>query len=672
MVGLQRTTRLALIVSLAISAISTSKARSLRAEATADCVPLGGTATAWDAVTSCKDYYAGFVNSDARVAEGTTSVKVTTTADSVATFEECATKCFLKKKCQWFKVTSNTDGTSKKCSYYQHLALTQATSSSTATTVSQFGFLLSSDGDYLNQNIQDKTGIYQLGGYSFYKTLDSSSKAISMYIGSSSAVCAAVPLTLYRSFAINYQTASMLEKVADGTIINSMDAKFTLDGFTTALKQGTSYAFSVPTDDVEINSTGNVVRTGKAGTTFEYRLDTSGRVTRVKGRYTYDNVLRKPGDPSSNTAGTTIRNQYCVASYQQRYNIIQQLTDATSAGIPFQAGHMMGCQFSNPNGFFNFVPQSANSNALNGCWYNTELSTARLLKMGCQGDMQVQNKYFSKQGDISEISSLTGPLLSATAAAAFYTSTASSSALLVQKPCGYFYRPVKMSLDFTITGADTGSRCALPLNTIVANGGKFFTVDASTASMTVTRAFAQWAYETPQFYRLRGMATADLRMNQCYAETGTLLSKMTFTSDFDRAFLKVKSTAVTSTATATCISTNSAGALQVGTCSTASTSYRWSAPASTIMTNGGTACIRTASDSTCVTPEFRYTKSSVAFSGTTSDVTSGDQLVDGQIYVGTKCLVQTGTVLSFAVSTSCLTVQATYTLDTSAIDGDDE
>uniref|UniRef100_K3WWN3 Apple domain-containing protein n=1 Tax=Globisporangium ultimum (strain ATCC 200006 / CBS 805.95 / DAOM BR144) TaxID=431595 RepID=K3WWN3_GLOUD len=663
--------RVALFVSLALSIATNVQARSLRSEAT-ECIAFGGTATAWDATTSCSDYYVGFVNSDARITEGSASVKVTTTADAVSTFEECASKCFLKKKCQWFKVTSNADGSSKKCSYYQHLALSQATSSSTATTVNQFGFLLSSDGDYLNQNIQDKTGVYQLGGYNFYKTLDSSSKTISMYISSASAVCAAVPLTLYRAFAIGYQTASMLEKVAAGTIINSMDAKFTLDGFTTALKLGTDHVFSIPTDDVEINSSGNVVRTGKAGTTYEYRLDTSGRVTRVKGRFTYDNLLRKPGDPSSNSAGTTIRNQYCVAAYQQRYNIIQQLTDATSAKMPFQAGHNVGCQFSNANGFFNFVPQSANSNALNGCWYNTELSTARLLKMGCQGDYQVLNKYFSKQGDISEISSLTGPLLDATAAASFYSNTGSSSTLAVQKPCGFFYRPVKMSLDFTITGADSASRCALPLDTIINNAGKFYTVAASTASMIITRAFAQWAYETPQFYRLRGMATADFRMNQCYAETGTLLSKMTFTSDFDRVFLKIKSSTVTSVSTATCVSVNSVGSLQVGACDTASSAYRWTAPVSTIMTNGATKCIRTTADATCVTPEFRYVKSSVTFSGTTADVTSGDQLVDGQVYVGTKCLVQTGTVLSFAVSTSCLTLQATYALDTSTIDSDDD
>lgn len=657
---------------------SPSQARSLRQEAsTTECVPLGGTATAWDAVTKCTDYYAGFVNSDARIAEGSASVKVTTTADSVASFEACALNCFLKKKCQWFKVTSAADGSGKSCSYYQHLALapTSTTSTVAATTVSQFGFVLSSDGDFLNQNVVDKTGIYQLGGFSFYKTVDSASKAVSMYVSSSSAVCAAVPLTLYRAFAITYQTADMLKKVAAGTIINSMDARFTLDNFLSSLKQGTNFAVSVPTDDVEINSTGNVVRSGKAGPVFEYRLDTSGRVTRVKSRYTSASLLRKAGDPSANTAGTTVRNQYCVAAYQQRYNVIQQLTDATTAGMAFQAGHMMGCQFSNPNGFFNFVPQAASSNALNGCWYNTELSTARLLKMGCQGDMQVQNTYFSKQGDISEITSLTGPLLNVSAAAKFYTSTGSNNALAVHKPCGFFYRPVKMSLDFTISGADASSRCALPLETILARNGKFFTVNAATGGIIITRAFAQWAYETPQFYRLRGMAAADLRMNQCYAETGTLAIAMTFTGDFDRAFLKVKASSVTSVATAACVSTTADGTLQVGSCSTTSAGHRWTAPASTMMTNGGAACIHTTADATCVTPEFRYVKPVVTFSGSSADVTSGDQLVDGQVFVGTKCLVQEGTTLVFKASTStssCLTLQATYTLDSSSIDDDDD
>lgn len=677
---LHSTMRAALLASLVLATASPTHARFLRQDATTptDCVPLNGNATAWDAVTKCTDYYAGFVNSDARIAEGSTSVKLAIAPDSVASFDACAANCFLKKKCQWFKVTSAADGSSKTCSYYQHLALSQAatTSTSVAATVSQFGFVLSSDGDFLNANIQSTTGISQLGGYSFYKTVDSANKAISMYIASPDAVCAAVPLTLYRAFAITYQTADMIKKVAVGTIINSMDAKFTLDAFLTSLKQGTDFALSVPTDDVQVNAKGDVVRTGKAGTTFEYRLDTSGRVTVVKGRYTSSNLLRKASDPSANAAGTTVRNQYCVASYQQRYNVIQQLSDATSAGIPFQAGHMMGCQFSNPNGFFNFVPQAANSNALNGCWYNTELSTARLLKMGCQGDMQVRNTYFRKQGDISEISALTGPLLSPAAAAAFYTTAGSSASLAVQKPCGFFYRPVKMSLDFTISGADASSRCALPLDTILAQSGKFFTVNAASASMSITRAFAQWAYETPQFNRLRGMATADLRTNQCYAETGTLLSAMTFTSDFDRVFLKVKSIAVTSVATATCVSTTSTGELQIGACSTTSAAHRWTAAASSAsLTNGAATCIRTSADATCLTPQFRYTKASVTFSGTSADVKSGDELVDGQVVVGAKCLVQDGTTLSFKTVTSansCLTLQATYTLDTSAIDGDDD
>ncbi|TYZ59096.1 hypothetical protein PybrP1_007216 [[Pythium] brassicae (nom. inval.)] len=679
MVSLQLAT--ALGASILAIAGAPSQARFLRQEAAmADCVPLGGNSTAWDAVTKCTDYYAGFVNSGTRITEESASVMVTTTADPVASFDACALNCFLKKKCQWFKVTSAADGTNKMCAYYQHLALAPASAAATvaATTVSQFGFVLSGDGDFLNQNVLDKTAIFQRGGFSFYKTLDSAGKAISMFVSSADAVCAAVPLTLYRAFATSYQTADMLKKVAAGTIINSMDVRFTLDAFLSALKLGTDFAVAVPTDDVEVNSSGSVVRTGKAGPVFEYRLDTSGRVTRVKSRYTPPSLLRRASDPNANAAGATVRSQYCVAAYQQRYNIIQQLPDATSAGMPFQAGHMMGCQFSNPNGFFNFVPQAASSNALNGCWYNTELSTARLLKMGCQGDMQVQNTYFSKQGDISEIAALTGPLLNASAAAAFYTNAGSKSSLAVHRPCGFFYRPVKMSLDFTISGADAASRCALPLDTILAKGGKFFSVSAATGAAVVTRAFARWAYETPQFYRLRGMAAADLRMNQCYAETGTLAPSMIFTGDFDRAFLKVKATAVTSVATAACVSTAADGALQVGACSITSAAHRWTAPPATMtMTNGGTGCIRTTANAACVTPEFRYVKRVVSFSGSTADVTSADQLVDGQVFVGSDCLVQEGMTLVFKASidtsTSCLTLQATYTLDTSAIDdGDDE
>lgn len=646
----------------------------------ADCIPVGSTSTTWDAVAKCTDYYAGFVNSDARIAEGSASVLVSTTTDSVASFDVCASNCFLKKKCQWFKVTSGaTSGANKTCSYYQHLALAPAsTAPPTTSGTSQFGFVLSGDSDFLNQNVLNKTAIFQLGGYNFYRTLDSAGKAMSMMVSSATAVCAAVPLTLYRAFATSYQTADMLKKVAAGTIINSMDASFTLDAFLSSLKLGTNFAVTVPTDDVEVNASGSVVRTGKAGPVFEYRLDTSGRVTRVKSRYTPASVLRRASDPNANAAGTTVRNQYCVPAYQQRYNLIQQLTDATSAGMPFQAGHMMGCQFSNPNGFFNFAPQAASSNALNGCWYNTELSTARLLKMGCQGDMQVQNTYFSKPGDISEIATLTGPLLNASAAAAFYTNAGSQSALTVHKPCGFFYRPVKMSLDFTVSGADASSRCALPLATILAKSGKFFSVNAATGAVAITRVFAQWAYETPQFYRLRGMAAADLRMNQCYAEFGTLAPAMTFTGDFDRAFLKVKATAVTSVATATCVSTAADGTLQVGPCNVSSPAYRWTAPTSTTtMTNGGTTCVHTTASATCVTPEFRYVKPVVTFSGSTADVTNGDQLVDGQVFVGANCLVQEGTTLVFKPSTSsssnCLTLQATYTLDTSAIDdGDDE
>lgn len=642
------------------------------AAAASDCVSLTGSATAWDAVTKCSGVYAAFTNSDAKIAEGAASVKVVATAEAVDSFDACATNCFAKKKCQWFKVESATDGSNKKCSYYQHLALSQASSSGAAkTTISQFGFVLAGDADFLDQNIDDTSAVFQLGGYSFYKSVDDSSKALSMYISSASATCAAVPLTLYRSYVQGYQTSTMVTNAASGKTINSMDSKFTLDFFLSALKNGTSVNVDMPTDAVNVDSSGNVVRTGKAGTTYHYALDKSGRVTIASGSLSYANVLRKPGQLSKNTAGTSVRDQYCVPAYQSQYNKLQKLTAATSAGLPFQAGHVFGCQFSNPQSFFNFVPQSANSNARNGCWYNTELSTSRLLKMGCSGDLQAQMTYFTTPGDISEISSFTGPLMNASSAKSLYTTTGNDNSLQVQRPCGYWYRPVKMSLDFTVTGATAGSRCSLALNPLTTLKGKFYTVDASAGAMTINRAFAHWSYENPQYYRLRGMATADWRQNQCYAETGTLLTTMTFTNDFDRTFLKVKVAASTA-ANATCVSTTSAGVLQVGICDTTGAGSRWSSAgtssSSKLINSASPSCIHTTADATCVQPEFRYVKATVSFSGSAADVTSGDDLADGYVYAGTKCLVQSGSTLAFAASTSCSVFQATYTLDTSDVD----
>jgi hypothetical protein len=667
------------VVLLLSEPTATLASRSLRSMA-GDCVTLSSSATAWDAVTRCTDWYAAFTNGDARLLEDTTaSVKATTTTTSVATLDDCAASCFKQKKCQYFKLTGSD--AAKTCTLYQHLSIS-ARATPLAASTAVYGFVLSGDPDFLNQNVDTSSAgssVSQLGGVSFYKTTDqATSKTISMYLRSSTDKCAAVPLTLYRAFANNYQTSSMLSQVASGKIFNSMDAQFTMDKFISALKSGTAVEFSVPTDAVDIDAKGNVVRTGSAGSTYTYRLDTFGRVVDVTAPMSYTNVLTKIGRPNANAAGATIRAQYCNSLYQSQFNKIHSLSAATSNGIPFQAGHVVGCQFSNPSGFFNFVPQSVNSNSNNGCWYNSELGTSRLLKMGCSGTYHSRMTYFSQPGVISEISNFTGPLLSSADAAAFYTNTGNDKTSNVQRPCGFFYRPVKMSFDFTISGANDNTRCSLVQDVIKDNGGKYFSTSATTGAVTITRAFAQWMYETNTFFRVRGMAAADFRTNQCYTETGKLAPAMTFENQLDRTFLKLKSTS--NATTPSCLSATSAasGVLTVGTCDKSGALSRWSAPASTLQLTSSTklACLALPSAlSACLSLSFQYVQSAVSFSGSTANVSSGDALVDGYVVAGGKCLaLSSANVLSFvsmSPTSACTVFQATYTLDSGNIEDDE-
>ncbi|TMW57548.1 hypothetical protein Poli38472_003473 [Pythium oligandrum] len=648
------------------------------ASAATDCVTLGSLAETWDAVTLCNDWYGVLVNSDARVrADEAASVKTSTKTESLGSVEECALNCLNKKKCQWFSAAAASNG-NKTCTYYQHLSLkdgskTEASNATTGTT--QFGFVLGGDSEYLNQNVANNSNssVFQLGDASFYRTTDvTNSKTISMYLPQATATCAASPLTLYRAFAINYQTASMLAKVKSGETINSMDATFTLDNFLKALKAGTLHEISVPTDAVDIDSTGKVVRTGLPGSTYSYHLDNFGRPTEVKARMNFTNVLRKPGRPGQSSTGATIRAQYCVPAYQQRYNVIQELTDATKGKMPFQAGHLAGCQFSNPNGFFNFVPQSAKSNSGNGCWYNTELSTAQLLKMGCEGDFHIRLSYFSKPGDISEISSFTGALLTQKDAENFYTLAGNDPKLLVQKPCGFFYRPVKMSIDFTVTGWTPDTQCAAVGDVLLKNEGRLFATSANDASMTISRAFAHWMYDAPAFNHIRGMATADWRTNQCYAETGSLLSKMTFTNELDSAFLKLKVNATNSTATPSCVSAGKT--LEVSACKAGEDAFRWSS-ASLQLKNNATDCVSLSSDpQRCMTLAFEYTTPSITFNGTMASITTADELVDGHLVVkdSSECLaVSKDAKISLTTKTTdCSVFQATYSLVASTADDD--
>lgn len=652
----------------------------------AECVALTGSASQWDAVTQCSDWYAAFVNTDARIAEGAESVKVVATAASVSSLEECALNCYNRSKCQWFKVASNKDGSSKKCTYYQHLALTEASSSSSTTSVSQFGFVLAADATSLHQNIDnsDGTSVFTHGGnYSFYKsTYYSDDAAISMFIGNqdaSEAACVTqgVPLTLHRAFAIGYQTSSMLSKIASGEIINSMDALFSQATYLSAIRDGA--AFTVPTEDVTIDSTGKVIRTGGAGTTYTYTLDAFGRTQTVQGNMSYANVLRQPGQPSENSAGTSIRDQYCVSTYQSRYNSLHQLSDATAAGLAFQAGHLVGCQFSNPNGFFNFAPQSANSNTNNGCWYNAELGTSDLLKLGCAGTFHARNTYVSTPGDLTEATKLaTGTtLVDASSLKSFYSNTGNDKSLLVQRPCGFFRRPVKMSLDFTVSGADAGSVCSVALDAINAAGGKIFDVSSNATSVTVQRSLAHLlaAYydDDGVFNRLRGMAAADWRANQCFAETGGLAGSVTFSNAFAHVPLVVKKT---SSGNVTCLSMSTSGKLSaVTSCVASAQSSRWSSSSSA---SGSALQLVNHGSSTASTQiAFQYLKPSVTFNGTAANISSPDDLVDGRVIssASMSCVVVDGSAATLkaftdANASSCTTFQTTYYLAAVAADDD--
>ncbi|KAJ0398519.1 hypothetical protein ATCC90586_009969 [Pythium insidiosum] len=642
------------------------------AAAEKECVPLGATAPAWDHVTTCKDWYAVLTNGDARVADdAASSVSLTDVdASTVTSLESCATLCFETNKCQWFKF----DG---KCSLFQHLALRQASGSGRRATT-QLGFLLSGDADFLNQNV-DPSQLFQLGGVSFYRTKDvSNGETISMYLPSAEAKCvASAPLTLFRAYHNNYETASMIAKAESGETINAMDKFFTLDSFLAALKAGPQAPISVPTDAVDITSSGDVVRTGAAGSTYTYRLDRFGRVVDVSAPMNFTNVLRKPGRPGENRKGASIRTQYCANAYQQRFNVVQQLQAATSAKLAFQAGHLMACQFTNPHGFFNFVPQAAKSNAMNGCWYNTELGTSRLLKMGCEGVFRARLTYLSTPGELTEVSSLTGPLLSPSDAAAIYTTGAGAS--LVQRPCGYWFRPVKMSLDFTITGASAGSRCSAASSVLQDNQGKFFATDAATTGgMRVSRAFAHWFFDSASFNRLRGMGAADWRANQCYAETGKLAAQLAFDNSFDRVLLKLKSSASSASAPQ-CVAVIN-GALELSSCDVAAARLRWTGSGASdniALSNGASpACIAVRGNpAACLALRFQYAKPSVAFSGSKANIKLADELVDGTVLASaSQCLAVSGTAVTLKPSGSsdCAVVQATYVLDDGADDGDDE
>lgn len=650
----------------------------------ADCVALTASATQWNAVTWCADWYAAFTNTGTRVAEGTESVKVVATAASVSSFEECALNCYNKSKCQWFKVTSNTDGSSKKCTYYQHLALSEASSSGSSSTVSQFGFVLAADATFLHQNIANSSSVFQHGGnYSFYKsTYDSDASAISMFIGSqdpSKAVCVSTgaPLTLHRTFSIGYQTASMLSKIASGEIINSMDALFSQAAYVTAVRDGTTV--TVPTEDVTVDSTGKVVRTGSAGTTYSYSLDAFGRTQSVQGSMSYASVLRQPGQPSENAAGTSVRDQYCVSTYQSRYNTLQQLSDATTAGLAFQAGHLVGCQFSNPNGFFNFAPQSANSNTNNGCWYNAELGTSDLLKLGCSGTFHVRNTFAATPGDLTAATKLAAAatLVDASTLKTFYSNTGNDNNLLVQRPCGFFRRPVKMSLDFTVTGADANSICSVALDAIKDAGGKIFNVSSSATSVTVQRSFAHLlaAYydDDGVFNRLRGMAAADWRADQCFAETGGLSKSVTLVNTFARVPLVVKTA---SSGNAKCLSMSTAGKLSAVTpCVASAQTSRWSS--SSTASGSALQLVNHGGSSTAAQFAFQYLAPSVTFSGTAANISSPDDLVDGRVISSTAstCVVVDGSsaalkAFTTANASSCTTFQASYYIATVAADDD--
>ncbi|GLD96131.1 hypothetical protein PINS_up004809 [Pythium insidiosum] len=641
------------------------------AAAEKDCVPLGSTAPVWDHVTTCKDWYAVLTNGDARVADdAAASVPLSGVDSSAATsLEACATLCFETNKCQWFKF-------GRECALFQHLALRQSTGGARPATT-QFGFLLSGDADFLNQNVQP-TQRFSLGGVSFFRTTDASTgKTISMYLPSADAKCvSSAPLTLFRAYHNNYETVSMAAKAASGETINAMDQHFTLERFLSAV-QPSADAIEVSTDAVDITSSGDVVRTGAAGSTYSYKLDRFGRVVDVSARMNFTNVLRKPGRPGENRKGVSIRSQYCANAYQQRYNVVQMLQDATSAKLAFQAGHLMGCQFSNPHGFFNFVPQAAKSNAMNGCWYNTELGTSALLKMGCEGVFRARLTYLSTPGELGEVSNLTGPLLSASDAAAIYTTTASAANTLVQRPCGYWFRPIKMSLDFTITGASSGSRCSVASSVLRDNQGKFFTTDAATTGgMRVTRAFAQWAFDSAAFNRLRGMGAADWRANQCYAETGKLVSQLAFDNSFDRVLLRLKTSG---SAPPQCVAVVN-GALEVSSCDVAAASLRWTGAGSSdsvTLTNGASpSCIATrSSPATCLSLRFQYAKTSVTFSGSKANIKTADELVDGTVLAtASQCLAVSGTTVMLRPSGSsdCAVLQATYVLDDGVDSGDDD
>ncbi|DBA04149.1 TPA: hypothetical protein N0F65_004257 [Lagenidium giganteum] len=568
--------------------------------------------------------------------------------------QECANNCLLTTGCNWFKL----DG--KTCTYYQHLPLTKGAGG----RGTQYGFLRGGDNTFLNLNVDDAKSLFKLGGNTFYTTKDKKGKAVSVYVDGDNAACTTTPLALYRSFALNYASADMIKKVKSGEIINSMDDQFTLESFLKAIKPKSDFAFDIQNDAINVKSNGDVVRTGKQGTLFQYRLDEHGRTVSAKAHVNYDNVLRKPGAPSKNGAGKTIRAQYCYPAYQSRYNVVQLLQDAKKVDLEFQAGHLFGCQFTNPNGFFNFVPQNVMSNARNGCWYNTELMTSHLLKMGCEGDLHVRLTYLNTPGDLSEVKSHTGALLSEQDADEIYKIGGNDNAGAVERPCGYFYRPIKMSIDFTITGAMADSRCSMAMDAVSAANGKFYAVDGSKGAMTVSRAFAYWSYETPAFNRLRGMATTDYRANQCYAETGTLVGTMLFDNAFDRTLLKVKSTAKP----AMCLTVTSTGQLQVGACDAASKTNRWSSSNQSLVNNAA-ACVKAAGDSSCIKAAFQYAKASVSFNGDKTDLRTPEDLVDGTVVVGNKCLVVDGK--SVALKTSgCTVFQSVYQLD--GVGGDDD
>ncbi|GLE10314.1 hypothetical protein PINS_up022415 [Pythium insidiosum] len=315
---------------------------------------------------------------------------------------------------------------------------------------------------------------------------------------------------------------------------------------------------------------------------------------------------------------------------------------------------------------------------MNGCWYNTELGTSALLKMGCEGVFRARLTYLSTPGELGEVSNLTGPLLSASDAAAIYTTTAGAANTLVQRPCGYWFRPDQDVAGFYDHRRIVGfalqrreQRAARQPGQVLHDGrcerpAACASRGRSRSGRSIRRrstACAAWAPPT-------GAPTS------CYAETGKLVSQLAFDNSFDRVLLRLKPSG---SAPPQCVAVVN-GALEVSSCDVAAASLRWTGAGSSdsvTLTNGASpSCIATrSSPATCLLLRFQYAKPSVTFSSSKANIKTADELVDGTVLAtASQCLAVSGTTVTLRPSGSsdCAVLQATYVLDDGVDSGDDD